>query len=63
MRLSEIYKRKDYVRCPDGQRHKWDWAGGYGAEGKTNREIEQHKCRECGITKMVFCDTKRRINR
>ena len=63
MRITEIYKKTDYVRCPDGQRHTWDWAGGFGAEGKTNRNVEKHKCRECGTTKTVFCDTGKRVNR
>jgi hypothetical protein len=63
MRITEIYKKTDYVRCPDGQRHKYEWAGGYGAEAKTNREVENWKCGKCGVTKTVFCDTKQRVNR
>lgn len=63
MKLSEIYKKTDYVRCPDRQRHKWDWNGTFGAEAKTNRNVEGRKCRNCGLTKKVFGDTGQRVNR
>ena len=63
MRLSEIYKKKDYVRCPDGQRHKWRFAGGTGIEGKTNRIVTNRKCINCRLTKQVFDDTGKRVNR
>jgi hypothetical protein len=63
MRLSEIYKKKDYVKCPDGTRHEWQWAGSLGAESKTNRELEGRKCAKCGLTKKIFADTGARVNR
>jgi hypothetical protein len=63
MKLSEIYKKTDYVRCPDGQRHTWDWNGSFGAEAKTNRAVEGRKCGNCGLTKKVFGDTGQRVNR
>ena len=64
MKLDEIaFKKKDYVRCPDGQRHEWQWGGSLGAEGKTNRPLEGRKCGNCGLTKKVFADSGRRVNR
>lgn len=63
MRLYEIYKRKDYVRCPDGQRHDWQFGGGTSVEHKTNRGIETRKCLNCKLTKTVFADTGQRVNR
>ena len=62
-KINEIYKKKDYVKCPDGQRHDWQWGGSLGAEGKTNRATEGRKCGNCGLTKKVFADTGKRINR
>jgi len=63
MKLSEIYKRKDYVHCPDGQRHDWQFGGGSSVEGKTNRSIEDHICLNCRLRKTVFTDTGKRVNR
>ena len=63
MRITEIYKKTDYVRCPDGQRHEWVFAGGVATERKTNRGVEKHKCKECGCTKQVFSDSGKRVNR
>ena len=63
MKISEIYKKKDYVRCPDGQRHVWQWGGSFGNEGKTNRLVEGRKCSNCGLLKKVFADTGARVNR
>lgn len=65
MRLEEIgpFKKKDYVRCPDGQRHEWQWAGGTATERKTNRVVNNRKCKNCGLTKQVFGDTGKRVNR
>ena len=63
MKLSEIYKKTNYVRCPDGQRHKWGWGGNFGHEAKTNRLVEGRKCENCGLLKKVFADTGARVNR
>ncbi len=63
MRLYEIYKRKDYVRCPDGQRHDWQFAGGTATERKTNRTVTNRKCINCDLVKQVFDDTGKRVNR
>ena len=63
MRLSEIYKKKDYVKCPDGSRHEWQWGGSFGLESKTNREVEGRTCGKCGLTKKVFANTGKRVNR
>ncbi len=64
MKLDEIvFKKKDYVRCPDGQRHDWMFAGGNTIERKTNRGISTHKCLNCGLTKQIFNDTGKRLNR
>lgn len=63
MKLSEIYKKKDYVRCPDGQRHDWGWGGNFGNEAKTGRLVEGRKCGNCGMLKKVFADTGARVNR
>lgn len=62
-KFNETYKRKDYVRCPDGQRHDWEWNGGSVVELKTNRNIEDYKCANCRLTKTVFSDTGQRVNR
>ena len=63
MRLYEVYKRKDYVRCPDGQRHDWQFGGGVSIERKTNRGIEKRKCLNCGLDKIIFSDSGKRVNR
>jgi hypothetical protein len=63
MKISEIYKKTDYVRCPDGSRHEWQWGGSLGIESKTNRSLEGRKCGKCGLTKKVFADTGARVNR
>lgn len=63
--LDEIgsFKKKDYVRCPDGQRHDWIWAGGNTIERKTNRIVNDRKCSNCGLVKQIFHDTGKRLNR
>jgi hypothetical protein len=63
MRLYEIYKKTDFVRCPDGTRHEWQWGGSFGNEAKTNRHVEGRKCSKCGTMKKVFADTGARVNR
>jgi len=63
MKLSEVYKKKDYVRCSDGQRHDWQFAGGTTIERKTNRTVTNRKCMNCGLVKQVFDDTGKRVNR
>jgi len=63
MKLSEIYKKTDYVRCPDGSRHEWKFDGTMGHESKTNRLVERRKCMKCGVTKKIFADTGARVNR
>jgi len=63
MRLIEIYKKTDYVRCPDGQRHEWTFDGGVARERKTNRNVEQHRCLNCKLRKQVFSDSGKRVNR
>lgn len=64
MKLNEItFKKKDYVRCPDGQRHQWRFSGSFGSEAKTDRQVEGRKCESCGLTKRVFTNTGMRVNR
>ena len=63
MKLREIYKKTDYVRCPDKTRHEWIFNGGVAIERKTNRGIEKHKCKKCGCTKQIFSDSGKRVNR
>jgi len=64
MRLYEIgMQKRDYVRCPDGTRHDYTFAGGTSREGKTNRTINNMRCLKCDRHKTVFTDSGKRVNR
>ena len=60
---SKKMSKADYIKCADGTKHIWTWGGNFGNEAKTNRLVEGRKCSNCGLTKKIFADTGRRVNR